>query len=186
MRNLIFILGDQLSPVISSLEGFDPKKDAVLMTEVHEEASYVGHHKKKLVLIFSAMRNFAKEIADLGFTVHYTKLDDPKNQHNFIKELKKNIEQYRPQKVVITEPSEYRVLKMFDQFFSENLIEYEIRNDTRFIASHHEFANFVKEKKQLLMENFYHLMRKKTGLLMEKSPKNSPNNSPLDHQVGGK
>jgi deoxyribodipyrimidine photolyase-related protein len=189
MRNLIFILGDQLSFAISSLEGFDPKKDAVLMTEVHEEASYVGHHKKKLVLIFSAMRNFAKEIADLGFTVHYTKLDDPKNQHNFIKELKKNIEQYRPQKVVITEPSEYRVLKMFDQFFSENLIEYEIRNDTRFIASHHEFANFVKEKKQLLMENFYHLMRKKTGLLMEKSPKNSPNNSPKNYQlkpIGGK
>jgi len=173
MRNLVFILGDQLSPTISSLEGFDPKKDAILMTEVNEEASYVGHHKKKLVLIFCAMRNFAKELVDLGLKVHYTKLDDPKNQHNFIKELKKNIEKYQPQKVIITEPSEYRVLKMFDQFFSENLIDYEILSDTRFIASHHEFANFAKERKQLLMENFYHLMRKKTGLLMEKSAKNS-------------
>jgi deoxyribodipyrimidine photolyase-related protein len=173
MRNLVFILGDQLSLAISSLEGFDPKKDVVLMAEVKEEASYVGHHKKKLVLIFSAMRIFAKEIENMGYKVHYTKLDDPKNLHSFTKELKQNIEKYRPQKVIITEPSEYRVLKMFDQFFSENLIAYEIRNDSRFIASHHEFANFAKEKKQLLMENFYHLMRRKTGLLMEKSAKNS-------------
>ena len=55
MRNLVFILGDQLSLAISSLEGFDPKKDVVLMAEVKEEASYVGHHKKKLVLIFSTI-----------------------------------------------------------------------------------------------------------------------------------
>ena len=169
LHNLVFILGDQLSLDISSLNGFDPKNDAVLMVEVNEEANYVSHHQKKLVLIFSAMRNFANHLAEIGYKVFYTKIDDQENTHNFILELERFIKKYHPKKVVITEPSEYRVLKMFDNFFSKNLSDFEIVNDSRFIASHHEFAIYAKGKKQLLMENFYHLMRKKTGLLMEKS-----------------
>ncbi len=37
-----FILGDQLSLSMSSLEGTDPTLDVVLMCEVMEEATYVS------------------------------------------------------------------------------------------------------------------------------------------------
>ncbi|MEL7285831.1 MAG: cryptochrome/photolyase family protein, partial [Pseudomonadota bacterium] len=57
MRNLILILGDQLSRQVSSLKGADPTRDRVLMTEVVEEATYVRHHKKKIAFLFSAMRH---------------------------------------------------------------------------------------------------------------------------------
>ena len=40
MRNLIFILGDQLSLNISSLQDFDKNHDAILMAEVWDEAKY--------------------------------------------------------------------------------------------------------------------------------------------------
>ena len=62
MAVLRVILGDQLSPQISSLRDADKLSDTILICEVEQEASYVKHHKKKLVFIFSAMRHFAQEL----------------------------------------------------------------------------------------------------------------------------
>ena len=47
MSTLRLILGDQLSPEISSLDGFEVSKDTILMCEIWNEATYVKHHKKK-------------------------------------------------------------------------------------------------------------------------------------------
>ncbi len=63
-RHLVFILGDQLSEGLSSLEGFDRARDRVLMVEVMEEATYVRHHPKKIAFIFSAMRHFAEGLRE--------------------------------------------------------------------------------------------------------------------------
>ena len=54
--NLILVLGDQLSPNLASLRAARPERDAVLLVEVREEATYVKHHKKKIAFLFSAMR----------------------------------------------------------------------------------------------------------------------------------
>ena len=72
-RSLILILGDQLSPSMSSLKQGDKAGDVVLMAEVMAEASYVPHHKKKIAFIFSAMRHFAQELRSAGWTVDYVK-----------------------------------------------------------------------------------------------------------------
>ena len=67
--NLVVILGDQLSLEISSLEKIKKNEDKILMMEVSNEIEYVNHHKKKLVLILSAMRHFADELKKIGFNV---------------------------------------------------------------------------------------------------------------------
>jgi len=46
MRNLLFILGDQPTPTLSSRSGGDAKRDLVLMAGVHGEAAYVRHRQK--------------------------------------------------------------------------------------------------------------------------------------------
>jgi deoxyribodipyrimidine photolyase-related protein len=79
-RNLILVLGDQLTPTLSSLAAGEPAQDRVLMAELQDEASYVRHHKKKIAFLFSAMRHFAEELRTLGWTVDYVKLDDPDNR----------------------------------------------------------------------------------------------------------
>ena len=66
VRNLIIILGDQLSLEISSLEKLEKMKIKILMMEVSNEIDYANHHKKKLVLIFSAMRHFANELKKIN------------------------------------------------------------------------------------------------------------------------
>ena len=76
MAVLRVILGDQLSPTLSCLHDADKDRDTVLLCEVQQEATYVKHHKKKLVFIFSAMRHFAQELRDAGYRVIYHKLDD--------------------------------------------------------------------------------------------------------------
>ncbi len=172
MRNLIYILGDQLSFNISSLKDFSKKEDVILMTEVAAETTYVWHHKKKLVLILSAMRHFAEELKQEGYKVEYVKLDDEKNTGAFDSELKRFVTKYNPKKVILCEPSEYRVKKLFDDVE----IDIEVREDNRFIASHSDFKDFAKGRKNLLMEDFYRQIRKKTGILVDE--KNKP--------VGGK
>ena len=84
---LILVLGDQLTPDITSLCAGDASTDTVLMAEVAEEASYVPHHKKKLAFVFSAMRHFAEELAEAGWRLRYVKLDDPENTGTLIGRL---------------------------------------------------------------------------------------------------
>ena len=74
-ENLCVILADQLSKDISSLKNFRKDKDKILMMEVANEARYVNHHKKKLVLVFSAMRHFAKDMKSKGYSIIYSKID---------------------------------------------------------------------------------------------------------------
>lgn len=168
MTNLIHILGDQLSFNISSLKGYAKQDDIILITEVWEETKYVPHHKKKLIFILSAMRHFAEELEENGYKVEYVKLDDAKNTGSLIEELQRFSDKYKPKKIIVTEPSEYRVLEFYNQVKDSLKTEIEIREDDRFICGKLEFQKFFEGKKTLLMENFYRQMRKKTALLMEK------------------
>lgn len=160
MVTLRFILGDQLSHTISSLRDCDKQNDVILMCEVHEEATYVKHHPKKIALIFSAMRHFAKELADKGFTVDYVKLDNAKNTQQFETELQRAIKRYKADQVIVTHPGEYRVLKALENHCT-------IVEDDRFLCSLEEFAAWASHRKQLRMEFFYREMRKKHHLLMK-------------------
>ena len=89
---LVPILGDQLTRTLASLRGRTKDDTVVLMMEVWDEATYVKHHKQKIVLIFSAMRHFAAELEDAGWTVDYVKLDDGDNAGSFTGEVARAIE----------------------------------------------------------------------------------------------
>ena len=167
VRHLIFVLGDQLTLTLSSLEGADPDRDLILMCEVMEEATYVPHHKLKIALIFSAMRHFAEELRGKGFKVHYTKLDDPQNSGSFSGELLRATAAALPERIVATEASEWRVLQLMQGWQSSLTQPVEIRVDTRFICSKAEFRDWADNRRSLTMEYFYRDMRRKTGLLMQ-------------------
>lgn len=167
IRNLIFILGDQLSPEISSLREADPEQDVILMCEVMAEATYVRHHKLKIAFIFSAMRHFAQELREGGFRVIYRRLDDAENKASFREELRAAVQQLSPGAVLVTEPGEWRVLQDMKGWRQLTGVPVEIRPDTRFLCSHRAFREWAANRKELTMEFFYREMRRKTGLLME-------------------
>lgn len=64
-RHLILILGDQLDHHAPVFYEFDPGSDALWMAENAEEATHVWSHKRRLALLFAAMRHL-REIRTSG------------------------------------------------------------------------------------------------------------------------
>ncbi|MBN9672744.1 cryptochrome/photolyase family protein [Roseibium aggregatum] len=166
-RNLVLVLGDQLTTGISSLRRADPARDRVLMVEVTEEATYVRHHKKKIAFLFSAMRHFAEELRDKGWAVDYVKLDAADNTGSFQGEVARACARLAPKRLLVTEPGEWRVLEDMRGWQQALGLSVELLTDTRFFCSLPEFRAWAGVRKQLRMEHFYREMRKKTGLLMD-------------------
>jgi deoxyribodipyrimidine photolyase-related protein len=167
VTTLVSVLGDQLSLNLSSLAGADPATSVILMMEVADETTYVRHHKRKIAYILSAMRHHADALRAGGWTVDYVTLDDPDNTGSFTGEIARAVERHAPDRIVVTESGEHRVQAMLDAWETLFGIPVEIRADTRFIATHSEFAAWADERKQLRMEFFYRDMRRKTGLLID-------------------
>ena len=166
MANLILILGDQLSHRLSALEGADKDNDLVVMAEVHSEASYTNHHKKKLVFVFSAMRHFADALEEDGWRVHYQRYHPDNPAQSIEQVIAELAREYQPERVITTECGEWRLHEQISRWHKTLGIPVEIRPDTRFVCNIDEFARWAEGRKQLRMEFFYREMRKKTGLLM--------------------
>jgi deoxyribodipyrimidine photolyase-related protein len=166
MVTLRIILGDQLSQNISSLSDFDSEQDHILMAEVMAEATYVPHHQKKLVFVFSAMRHFAAQLQAQNYQITYIKLEDPNNSQSLTTEVQRWCSAYSPSKIIITESGEYRVQEFIKSWQDLLHIPVEIRADNRFLCTLEEFMQWADGKKQLRMEFFYRQMRKKHQLLM--------------------
>ena len=167
MTTLIPVLGDQLSPTLSSLTGADQADTVVLMMEVADETAYVRHHKTKLAYILSAMRHHAQALEQAGWRVDYVRLDDPDNEGSFTGEVARAIARHAPDRIVVTEAGEWRVAAMLDSWETLFGLSVEIRTDTRFIATHAEFEVWASRRSELTMEFFYREMRARTGLLMD-------------------
>ena len=166
-KRLILIMGDQLSRDISALKEARKTKDVIVMGELWDEATSVKHHKKKIILVLSAMRHFAEALKKDGWRVDYQKLDDENAVKSFSALVKRAVKKHRPATLVVTEPSERRVRQEVEAFKKTLSIDVHIRADDRFIASHDDFSQWAEGRKQLRMEYFYREMRRKTGLLME-------------------
>ncbi|AGH98702.1 cryptochrome/photolyase family protein [Micavibrio aeruginosavorus] len=168
MTTLRLVLGDQLSTTLSSLDDC-ADGDVILMCEVMEEATYVRHHPKKIAFLFSAMRHFAQELVEKGYRVVYVSLDDPENTGSLKGEVSRILHRERAKRIVITEPGEYRLLKDFESWHTELGVPVDIRPDTRFLCGISEFSQWAEGRKQLRMEYFYRVMRKKYNILIDEN-----------------
>ena len=108
---MVLVLGDQLDPAAAAFDGLDPKRDAVWMAEVEEEASYVPQHKTRLALFFSAMRHFSVDLEARGYRVHYVRLDDRSNRGSLKEEMLRWAGKTRPEKIIVVKPGDHRVEK---------------------------------------------------------------------------
>jgi len=166
LRHLVLVLGDQLDAEASALADFDPTQDALWMAEVRDESTHVPSSRQRIVLFLSAMRHFAEAQRARGRKVLYTALDDPDNTHSLDGELLRTLRQQRPQRLVMTAPGDWRVLKSLQAAAQQAELPLEVRDDTHFLTTVRDFAAHAKQRKQLRLEYFYREMRQRTGLLM--------------------
>jgi len=166
VASLRLVLGDQLSRGLASLQGA-AADDTVVMAEVRDEATYVRHHKKKLAFVFSAMRHFAQELEEAGARVRYFRIeDDADGPHTLRSAVRAALTGGAYDEVVVTEPGEWHLAEDMKAWEDDFGIPVRILEDDRFLCSRKEFAAWAKGRSGLLMEHFYRLMRKRTGLLM--------------------
>jgi deoxyribodipyrimidine photolyase-related protein len=164
-RNLILILGDQLTLDNPALESFDISQDHILMVEAPAEATQVWSHKARIALFLSAMRHFALALHAKQFPLTYLKL----GAHEFAT-LKQawlhHIQSLQPQKVIICEPGEYRLEQDLLALAKETNTQLALRDDTHFMCSRADFKRWAGNNKTLRMEFFYRHMRKQYQVLM--------------------
>ncbi|MFN0263136.1 cryptochrome/photolyase family protein [Tepidamorphus sp. 3E244] len=167
VRNLHIVFGDQLSDRLQAFKDFDADKDAVLMMEVEQEATYVPQHKIRLVLFFSAMRHFRDHLRDKGFTVHYADLDDDNDRGSFGEEIPRWINKLHPEELVATQPGEHRVEEILRKAAKDADLELRIVEDDHFMCSLETFREWASDRKSLVLERFYRSQRQAHGILMD-------------------
>lgn len=163
------VLGDQLNILHSWFSRVD---DSVLyiMAEQRSETDYTLHHAQKLIGVISAMRAFASRLEQLGHRVHYVRLGDSNNRHNFSHNISDLIQLYRPLSFSWQQPDEYRLEHELEKFAASlaqesGMLTRKVSTE-HFISSPEEFDPLMKDSKIPTMERFYRHMRKQTGYLM--------------------
>ena len=166
MRNLVLVLGDQLDLEATALDGFDRSRDRIWMAEVEEESRHVSSHKARIVFFLAAMRHFAAALQERSWHCDYAKLDDTGNTQSLAGELRRAIRKRRPEKVILTQPGDWRVQQALTQCAVEEEVPLEIREDRHFYCSLDQFRTWAAGRKQLRLEFFYREMRRRHDILM--------------------
>ncbi|MBW8243743.1 cryptochrome/photolyase family protein [Muricauda oceani] len=165
MKTLRLILGDQLNLSHSWLDQVNDDH-LYLMAEMRQETDYVKHHIQKVVGFFQAMRNFASELEDEGHYIIYFKIGDKNNPQKLPELIKQTISEHKIKKFEYQLPDEYRLDQQLQEICRSIAIPSEAFDTEHFYTSRDELKNHFKGKKQLLMESFYRMMRKKHHILM--------------------
>jgi deoxyribodipyrimidine photolyase-related protein len=172
LRSLVIVLGDQLNLDASAFDGFEPARDAVWMAEVSEESTHVWSSKQRTALFLTAMRHFAHALREAGRPLHYTQLDHVREPgaasvSTLDGELRAAIQRLRPQRLVLTEPGDWRVRQALERVAQDCRVALEMREDRYFYASIRDFSAYAKKSKQLRLEYFYREMRRRHRVLMD-------------------
>jgi len=166
VRHLVVVLGDQLDPDSAAFDGFDPGRDAVLMSEAQEEASHVPQHAQRLVLFFSAMRHLRDALRARGYKMLYGALEDAGNTGSLAGELERRAHEVRPAKLIAVEPGDFRVLENLRAAARRLDVELEVRTDRHFLDTPDQFAHFARGRKQLVLETYYRQARARHAILV--------------------
>ena len=129
-----------------------------------EKGAALPWHRQKLVLILSAMRHFADALIAAGYRVDYRRAE------SYEAGLVAAAKEYGAQSVIATEGREWEMTQSLSRAASllQSVgVTLETRADRGFLATREEFSQWSAGKKELRMEFFYRLMRRKHGILLE-------------------
>jgi deoxyribodipyrimidine photolyase-related protein len=162
----VVILGDQLDPGHPLVTALDPARDRVFMAEVREEATHVWSHKARIALFLSAMRHFRDDLEARGITVRYLALD--RHSHASLADaLAAELKVQRPQLIAMLQAGDARVQASIQATVQRAKLPLEVLPDPHFLVEPETFQDWLRQRRQPRLEDFYRVMRKQTGILMQ-------------------
>jgi deoxyribodipyrimidine photolyase-related protein len=172
MGETVWIQANQLSrdnsalaPILRhSTRGEDVR---VLMIESEERSRLYPYHKRKLVLLFSAMRHFAAELRKRGLEVDYYALEPEAHRRSFRDALRTHLERHRPSGLVMMELLDRTHARDAEALAAAAGIPLRVTPTTMMLTDPRVFAQECRSTKRLRMEEHYRGIRKRLGVLME-------------------
>jgi deoxyribodipyrimidine photolyase-related protein len=154
----IWILGDQLHRDQSALASVDSIVP-ILMVESIDHIRVRPYHKQKLILVWSAMRHFARTLRSDGFEVTYVESD----------RFGSAVSDW----VLANHITDLRVMAPVDKPFARLIAELDLGCEMTILPNNHflwsetEFIAWATPRKRMLMEDFYRESRRRSGILID-------------------
>ena len=165
-HTLRLVLGDQLHPGHSWFAQVDARVVYVLM-EVRQETDYVLHHAQKILAIFAAMRDFARQLRAAGHRVRYVALHDASNRQSISGNLAALAALYSARRIEWQQPDEWRLDAQLRAWGAAQPLDWAVVDSEHFLTQRGELAALMGQRKQWLMEHFYRHMRRRYKLLLD-------------------
>jgi deoxyribodipyrimidine photolyase-related protein len=161
-KQTIWILGDQLLHDHPALEAVEEKTSArILLVESRRRTRKLRYQRKKLVLLFSAMRHYAAALREQGFQVDYVQAE------SFAKGLQEHVTDHQPQRIVTMAAASYSGWQFQMQQKMDLGIPVKILPNTQFLTGRFNPIPDPQAGKRYIMEGFYREMRRHFELLMD-------------------
>lgn len=162
-RVSVWILGDQLlrhHPALRAAEQGAPRAGLrVVLVESASRAARLPYQRKKLVLLFSAMRHYAAELRAEGCSV------DILRAGSAVEGLRRHVAEWQPARLFTMAAAEYRGrLLQTDRLEALLGVPVSVLPNTQFLGGRFDPA---PAGKKVIMETFYRAMRRHFGLLMD-------------------
>ncbi len=163
----IWITGDQLllnHPAIAAAEAeFGRENIQIVMVESAARLGRLPYHRKKLVLVLSAMRHFAEAMRARGYPVDY------RHAETISDGLGQHLKKHRSSRLFAMEAAEFDA-RRFQQERLPKLIDAPVTllSNTQFLCGEFNPLPDARPEKRYIMENFYRRMRAQLNVLMER------------------
>ena len=163
-EKLFVILGNQL---------FHPKElkklgcEEVFMAEDYGLCTYEKHHKLKLYLYLTSMREYKDELESASIKVNYFKLEERRKDEEYSSFLIKFLKKHKISSINIFEIEDKPFEESLVHALDESKILINTHDSPMFFLSKNEFKSLAKGNKTYRMASFYKEMRKKYNILVD-------------------
>src|SRR5512143_392685 len=174
MSRTVWIQANQLGRDNSALAellrpSVPPPPSQVLMIEAEEPEAAYRCHRRKLVLLFSAMRHFAEELRKRRITVDYYPLrPDGSHPHRTMEDaLALHLRDFSPAEITLMELPSLGHQQASIELLAHHGATYRVLPNTAMLTDRGRFAEEHRHRKRLLMEPHYRSLRRRCRLLVE-------------------
>lgn len=163
-KTTVWILGDQLlnhHPAVQLAQD-DGDDFRIVLVENWNRARRLSYHRKKIVLIFSAMRHYAELLRERGYTLDYLQTDSLRDA------LLNHTREHQPDRILTMAASEYRGRQFQQTTLGRVLhVPVDMLPNTQFLIGQYNPNPDPDPDKQYIMETFYRAMRRHFDILIE-------------------
>lgn len=162
----VWILGDQLlaeHPAVARASAEAGRENVrVLLIENHRRAGRLPYQRKKLVLLFAAMRHYAAELREQGFVVDYVK------SSRYGAALRHHLQRHGSRRLLVMASSSYAMRRFQEKKLPNDLdLPVTVLPNTQFLLGRYNPIPMPEPGKQYVLEYFYRDMRRHFDVLLD-------------------